>query len=247
MHTRARGEALFPERADLEWLEQSRKEMGSVVFNCQYQQNPIAPDGSPLKWEWFKTYEERLQRDRYQLVVQSWDTGMSANPNAACSVCTTWGFTDNVWHLLDVFRDRLDYPDLLKKVRRSADEWRADEVIIEKAATGIPLLQDCRREDRARFLAETPYEDKEIRFNRSLAAVEAGKIYLPREAHWLPAFKRELQAFPRGNLKDQVDSFSQFINWLQSHRFFSALGRDHPINVGRREKVMARRERRPRR
>ncbi|MEO0750457.1 MAG: hypothetical protein AAFY25_01510 [Pseudomonadota bacterium] len=65
------GDLLFPARLDQKTLDQTRQEMGSAVFNCQYQQNPIPPDGSPLRWEWFGTYDECAPRNWYQLVVQS--------------------------------------------------------------------------------------------------------------------------------------------------------------------------------
>src|SRR6056297_2180783 len=79
---RKSGEPLFPERFGLEVLERMRREMGAAVFNCQYQQNPVAPDGSPLRWEWFDSYDEVLPRHAYEMVVQSWDTGTSADPRS---------------------------------------------------------------------------------------------------------------------------------------------------------------------
>ena len=86
IHQRKVGDILFPESTDRKTLERMRKEMGTATFNCQYQQNPIAPDGSTLRWEWFGTYEEALPRSAYQMVVQSWDTGMSADPRSDFSV-----------------------------------------------------------------------------------------------------------------------------------------------------------------
>lgn len=109
------GDLLCPGRLGRETLDRMRRELGSAVFNCQYQQNPIAPDGSPLQWDWFGTYEEAQDRRWYQLVVQSWDTGTSADPRSDFSVCTTWGFRGREWYLLDVWRGQLDYPDLKAK------------------------------------------------------------------------------------------------------------------------------------
>ncbi|WP_161594686.1 phage terminase large subunit [Marimonas lutisalis] len=239
LHQRAPGDLLFPERLDRETLDRLRKEMGSAIFNCQYQQNPIAPDGSPLRWEWFKTYEKVEDRRWYQLVVQSWDTGTSADPRSDFSVCTTWGFRENSWYLLDVWRGRLDYPDLKAKVLGLSDQWNPERVLIEDAATGRPLLHELFRDDR-RFRAITPEKEKEIRFNAACASVQEGKVYLPTEASWFSDFKRELQSFPRGRNDDQVDSFSQFLNWSKGNGFHRALGREHPINLKRRERQLAR-------
>lgn len=180
VHRRKVGEALCPQRMDLPTLARMRKEMGGATFSCQYQQNPVAPDGSLLRWEWFGTYDQPLPRPDYQLVVQSWDTGMSADPRSDFSVCTTWGFREGQWALLDLFRNRLDYPDLRKAAIRLAGRWHADKVLIEKAASGISLFQDCFPTDRRRFQAIPPCQDKEVRFARACAPIEAGTVLLPR-------------------------------------------------------------------
>jgi len=226
---RKTGEPLFPERFGLEVLERMRREMGAAVFNCQYQQNPVAPDGSPLRWEWFDSYDEVLPRHAYEMVVQSWDTGTSADPRSDYSVCTTWGFRDRKWWLLHLFRDRLDYPDLKRTCLRLGDEWEADVVLIEDAATGRPLIHECRDQHLSRFRAITPEQDKETRFRAACDPVSEGTVLLPREATWLNDFRRELLAFPRARHDDQVDSFSQMMNWSKRVGFRRKLGRDHPL------------------
>lgn len=240
-HVRKKGEALFPQRMDLADLEVRRREMGSANFNCQYQQNPTAPDGSVLRWEWFGAYEQKQDRSHYQTVVQSWDTGMSSDPRSDYSVCTTWGFLEGSWHLLDVFRDRLDYVELKKKLLALANIWQADKVLIEKAATGIPLLQECRLLSPVRFQAILPRSDKEVRFNAACAPLEDGKFLLPKEALWLEVFRRELQGFPRSKYDDQVDSFSQFASWSHSNGFYRTLPRDSPYQPKRERRELQRR------
>lgn len=238
------GDLLCPTRLDQVTLDNKRREMGAAVFNCQYQQNPTAPDGSPLRWEWFGSYDEVEDRRWYQLVVQSWDTGMSADPRSDFSVCTTWGFRDANWSLLDVWRGQVDYPDLKAKALQLVSYWDPDRVLIEDAATGRPLFDELWRDDRRRYERIRPEKDKETRFQSACGPVEEGKILLPVQANWLPVFKREMQSFPRGRNDDQVDSFSQFINWSKGHGFNRALGRDHQINIERRERQRERIRRR---
>lgn len=241
IHRRCVGEALCPERMSREVLEDRRRELGSATFNMQYQQNPIAPDGSPIRWEWFGVYDETDRPTSYQLIVQSWDTGMSSDPRSDFSVCTTWGFFENKWYLLDLFRERLDYPDLKSEVLRLSEDWVADRVLIEDAATGRPLFQECRQVNRTRFSRIRPEQDKEVRFRAACAPVEEGKVFLPREAPWLAEFRRELQGFPRGRHDDQVDSFSQLLNWSIGTGFWRALDRDDPLRLERRRRLSRRR------
>ena len=107
-------------------------------------------------------------------------------------------------------------------------------MLIEDAATGRPLLHELFQDDK-RYQRVTPKDDKEVRFQAACAPVEEGRIYLPSEANWLQAFKRELQSFPRGRNDDQVDSFSQFLNWSKGTGFYRMLGREHPISRERFE------------
>jgi len=45
--------------------------------------------------------------------------------------------------------------------------------------------------------------------------IESGRVFIPAEADWRPDFQHELVNFPKGKYDDQVDSFSQFLNWAK--------------------------------
>jgi hypothetical protein len=108
-HIRRKGDALFPQRMNLEVLEQLRHELGAAAFEMQYQQNPISASGSLLRWEKFKTYDTLPALSFFEMIVQSWDTATSADPRSDYSVCTTWGFREGKWYLLDVLRRQLSF------------------------------------------------------------------------------------------------------------------------------------------
>lgn len=215
VHTRRVGELLNPSREDQAVLDRLRRDLGPAVFSAQYQQDPVAPEGNLIRLEWFGTYHQAPERHELLKVVQSWDTGMTAAPTSDPSVCTTWGFHRHTskWLLLDVYRERLDYPDLKRAIVRLCRQYRCDKVIIEKAASGHSLFADLRATTDIMPLMMTPAQCKEERFNGCLGEVEAGHFLLPAEAPWLDAFKAELKAFPHGRHDDQVDSFSQFVRF----------------------------------
>jgi hypothetical protein len=48
---------LWPEYWSLKRLQERRKEIGEVIFNCQYQNDPTGLEGDLLKAEWLHTYE----------------------------------------------------------------------------------------------------------------------------------------------------------------------------------------------
>lgn len=219
-HHRRVGELLDPDRESKATLDQLRRDLGPVAFSAQYQQEPVTPEGNMIRLEWFGTYDEAPPRQRFIKVVQSWDTGMTAQSTSDYSVCTTWGFEleDHKWYLLDVFRKRLDFPDLKRAVLDLRNRYRADKVIMEEAGSGYALYQDLRATGDLRLIMIPAVSSKEERFNGCLAEVEAGHFLLPSEAPWLDDFRHEMQAFPDGKYDDQADSFSQFVlfqmrNW----------------------------------
>ncbi len=226
--SRLRGEALCPEREPLDTLERMRREMGAIAFSAQYQQDPTPPGGNRLRWEWFGTYEGDLDRHDFQWVAQSWNTALTAEPTSDFSVGTTWGFRENCWYLLDLTRERLDFPDLKRRVRRLADRWKADLVLIEQAGSGFPLMQQLRHEDRmgGRYQYRKPRVDKVTRFEAQTAQIETGRYLLPVRAPWLEEFRRELLAFPKGRYDDQVDSLVQFLEWSSSRQGSGFVERD---------------------
>ena len=138
----------------------------------------------------------------------------------------------------------MDYTDLKSKALNLVDRWDPNRVLIEDAACGKPLFDGLFFDDRRRYERIKPDKDKETRFQSACSPVEVGKVKLPIDAPWLVAFKRELQSFPRGRNDDQVDSVSQFLNWSKGLGFYRALGRDHQINIERRERSRERVRRR---
>lgn len=218
-HSRRIGDLLSPKRENAETLARLKREMGAVAFSAQYQQNPVVPEGNLIQMHWFGSYDEAPERHEFLKVIQSWDTGMSAQPTSDYSVCTTWGFhrDEQKWYLLDVFRQRLDYPDLKRAMIRLHSRWKADRVLIEHAGSGMSLWQEFRASRSLRPVMIRPATSKEERFTGCLGEVEAGLILLPVDAPWIEAFRSEIRAFPYGRHDDQVDSFSQFVNYQIGH------------------------------
>jgi predicted phage terminase large subunit-like protein len=215
------GEVLFPQQEPIDVLNRMRAELGQIVFSAQYQQNPTPPGGNRMNWNWFKHYGVAPQRSELVMVVQSWDTGMTALPTADCSVCTTWGaVSKDEWYLLDVFRQRLDYHDLKKRVIEMKHRWRADKVVIEYANAGIFLIRELSRESGFAGVPVSyqPKHDKVLRFETQIGRLQDNAFYIPEEAPWLADFKRECLAFPMGRNDDQVDSMTQFLDFMFGQR-----------------------------
>lgn len=151
--------------------------------------------------------------------MQSWDTANKAGLTNDYSVCSTWLVRDETYFLLDIFRERLEFPALRRKVIEHASLWRADRLVIEDAASGEALLQElASRPPGATWWAEPIHFDKDkvLRAEANSVPIENGQVYLPRKAPWLDALCQEIRHFPRGAHDDQVDSISQFLAWVRT-------------------------------
>ncbi len=79
--------------------------------------------------------------------------------------------------MLDVFRDRLQFPDLRRKVLELARRFGANALLIEDAASGSQLIQQLREEkphDVPSPIAMKPEGDKVTRFSAQTHRIEAG-------------------------------------------------------------------------
>ena len=80
------------------------------------------------------------------------------------------------------------------------------------------LLQDLRSDPTKPIVNPIPIKPEGSKVERMVAQsakIEAGHVYLPKDAPWLATFMRELLAFPNGANDDQVDSVSQLLIWMQ--------------------------------
>jgi predicted phage terminase large subunit-like protein len=215
VHRRA-GDVLHPDRESREALERIKAEIGGLMFSAQYQQQPVPLEGNLIRREWFRFYDE-VPAPPVKRVVQSWDIAMATGTNNDYSVCTTWQIVKDDFYLVDLFRGRLEYPDLRRKVASLADKHRAQTILIENAGPGMALLQDLQRDKppgMTRPVGHNPEGSKTDRMVAQSAKIEAGHVYLPRKAEWLETLLLELLAFPNGRHDDQVDSVSQFLSWV---------------------------------
>ena len=132
-HTRRSGDVLHPERESREALEAIKAEVGSLLFSAQYQQRPVPVEGNLIRRSWFLAYDSLPVSRSQTKIVQSWDVAMMTGGQNDYSACTTWLTHKNDAYLLHVYRGRLEYPELRRKVIALATEHRATTVLIENA------------------------------------------------------------------------------------------------------------------
>ena len=153
--TRRIGDILHPEREDKETLDRTRVESGILKFSAQYQQRPVPLEGNLIRRDWFR-YSDHLPDDSAKRIVQSWDIAMMTGDANDYSVCTTWWIIKADYYLVDVFRARLQYPDLRRKLASLAAKHGAGTILIENAGPGMALLQDLWRDPAPGMVRRRP-------------------------------------------------------------------------------------------
>jgi predicted phage terminase large subunit-like protein len=216
-YSRVAGTVIDPRRESREDLERLRQSMGELFFSGQYQQAPIPLAGNLIKAAWFRHYDIAPMQTYDDLLVISVDTAMKGSPGADFSVATVWLARDENCYLLDLWRDRVDYPELRRAVIRLREMYPTAVFLIEDKGSGTSLIQDLRSENKAP-VAIHPEGDKITRLAAASPRFESGAIWFPKNAPWLNSFKAELLGFPNVKYDDQVDSTSQALSWIKRHR-----------------------------
>ncbi len=233
LYRRDKGELLHPEFEPQHVLDELRQQMGSANFAAQYLQEPIPADSPLLTWSWFRTYDSLPKASSSTEYWQSWDTALTGNDYSDYSACITFMVHEGRFHVVDIFRERLDYPSLRQQIVHQARRYPNTRVLIEDKGSGTSLIADLRREGLVRPIAFKPEGDKVSRLVSQTAVIERGDLLIPAQARWLPDFRRELMQFPLGKNDDQVDALSQFLIHMDSRHRNKAIVMDLDEFFGR--------------
>jgi len=228
LHHRRAGEVLHPGREPLAWLEVAKRNLGTLNFSAQYQQNPLPAEGNVIKRDWLRYYD--VKPEAFECVIASWDTASTIGETSDWSVGTLWGAIGQEYYLLDVVRGRWESPELRRKMISVAQDQEVDATLIEDTELGRALSQDLRKTGQLYPLLQRARFDKTARLQAQAARFEAGQVYLPRQADWLASYLAELLGFPAGRNDDQVDSTSQALKYLTAR---TPVVRERPQRVVR--------------
>ncbi|RJX19018.1 MAG: terminase [Desulforudis sp.] len=209
-------ELIWPERFPEDEVVRIERSLGSYGTAAQLQQRPSPLGGGLIKLKWFQRYGELPIPGLWVRVAQFWDTAQKSDEllNAPW-VCGTWVETKTGLYLVDVYRRWMDYPDGKRAVVSLAKKWHPSAVVIEDKSTGSSLLQEIPKIERLPLVPFKPEGDKITRLAVESPAVEAGLVWLPATAGWLPEFEAEIEAFPNSATMDQADMLSMALKYFR--------------------------------
>ena len=210
------GNPLWPEFWPLEELSILKEELPNSKWMAQYQQNPTSEGAAIVKREWWQTWEEE-KPPQCEFVLMAWDTAFEKGNRADYSALTTWGV---FYHpdatgklqaniiLLNAFRERMEFPRLKQVAIDQYKDWKPDGVIIEKKASGAPLIYELRAMGiPVQEFTPSKGNDKISRLNAVSDLFASGRVWAPG-THWAEEVIDEVAAFPAGEHDDYVDSVS---------------------------------------
>lgn len=220
---RAVGESIWPEKFTSAYFEGRQRLIGNRAFAALYQQRPAAQEGAMFKRAWFKRWETlpihqyddegRVRSDRWK-VFQFIDTAFKAGVGSDYSVIATWATDGNNFYVLDIWRKQVEYPELKRAIIAQATAHRPRGIFIEDKASGQSIIQELRGQTPLPIIPFKVTGSKESRADAVTPFFEAGKVFLPKDAHWADDFIEEHVAFPNGAHDDTVDTTSMALKYL---------------------------------
>ena len=210
------GKPLWPEFWSIDELNSLREELPNQKWQAQYQQSPTSESSAIVKRDWWKVWEKD-DPPYCTFTLMAWDTAFEKNNRADYSACTIWGVFNQVDEtgkdqvnliLLEAMRDRVEFPELKKMVIESYREWEPDSVIIEKKASGAPLIYELRAMGiPVQEFTPVRGNDKITRLNAVSDLFASGRIWAPSR-QWAEEVIDEVASFPSGEHDDYVDTVS---------------------------------------
>lgn len=228
---REQGEALWPEKYDLDQLVKFQR--NEVDWNSLYQQRPSAAGGGMFKRKWWGVYDEV---PLFTSIFTSWDLAVKGVPEKGKKNKRSWtvglviGVRHNMLYVLDMVRFQKDFPEQLDEFKKLAKKWpQAFAHVVEAKANGPALMSSLAKnvggivswepKDATRDgLKSRPGTSGKVSRAASVTPVVcAGRVYLPRHAPWRRVFIDEHAAFPAAKWDDIVDAMTQAIAYAENN------------------------------
>jgi predicted phage terminase large subunit-like protein len=212
------GDALHPERYDLEALKRIERAVGPRDWSALYQQNPVADDGDYFTRDMIQYFDpEDVDTDRMKFYA-AWDLAIGKNDRNDYTVGMVIGVDE--WDQLfvcDVVRGRFDGFELVEQILDLYELWKPSIIGIEKGHIEMALGPFLEKRVRERGLYEAYFKDlktgrrdKEARARAIQGRMQQGMVFLPRDEIFTGPLVAELLRFPNGVHDDQVDALA----WL---------------------------------
>lgn len=212
---RKKGEALHPERYDLEKLLRIKSQnKGGRWWSALYQQNPVPDDGGYFERSQFKMGSPPRKHEANVFIA--WDFAISEKKQNDYTVGTVGLQDDNdVLHVVDQVRFKSgDAFFIVESILNLAAKWHNPALVIGfedgQIYRAIEALLKKRMRERSFYPATMvlkPITDKLARARALQGRMQQGMVSFTNKP-WFETLKLEMLRFPAGMHDDQVDSLA---------------------------------------
>ena len=206
---RERGEPLWPQRWDSEYLERNKRQLGSYVWAALYQGRPAEREGGMFETDWLRVVSHPSSRPAR--VIRAWDTAATEAAGDYTVGLRIERMQNRRYAITDVKRGQWSEKTIEDMILSTArEDGRNVRIRIgqERGSAGKNMVNRYRRllnGFHVRGVQETG--DKELRARGLSAAAERGDLELVN-ADWTDKLIDEYVQFPHGANDDQVDAGS---------------------------------------
>jgi predicted phage terminase large subunit-like protein len=217
---------------------------GKIRFENIYMGNPTVQAGTILQRAWWREMPQNTmpRKEDCQVLIQVWDTAFKKSADSAFSVCLTMGLWQGSIFVFNMYRKKVEFPELLKVSRELYKIDKPRLVIIEDKASGQSLIQSLQSgtgvEDPSdKSLITLPVmpmkaDSDPVAYVTAFAGfLEAGRCWLPEGAFWVEDFKNENSAFPNGAYKDVPLTWAHGMKYLTAGDQFSRLSEGEIVSA----------------
>jgi predicted phage terminase large subunit-like protein len=200
----------------LDRWQQTREEVGSMVWAGLYQQRPAPAEGSMFNADDLQDPPDDLDLTQGTWIT-SWD--LSFGGSGDYTVGTVWQALNNGMYVLhDIIRGRWEFTQQLAAFKRTVARYpQCTHHLVEAAANGAAMVDTTRRSIPG-VTPIKPLGGKVERWQAITPLMEAHKVATVGGA-WLQDLRAEMVVAPNGAHDDQLDSLAQALNWLRVRRF----------------------------
>lgn len=210
---------------DLEICQTKVTDEGLAAFKSECQHDVFDEASGLFRRDWWGRYDPLLPRDapivpRYIVI----DTAAKDGIHNDFSTAAVWGEADGKLFVLDLWRAKVQYPDLKRAIRDLHSKWRVS-LLVEDTSAGQQLIQEFRRieygplGERLPVLPVIPFPapsvSKLARASVVAPLVESGIVYLPEDQDWTHDFIEQHARFPNVAHDDMVDTTSMALARLR--------------------------------
>lgn len=205
----------FPERLTKDYLNQQKLDMGSYLFSCQYQNNPVDDENADFKKKWFKYFKiDEIKRKLLNIYITI-DTAVSQRETADFIGVTINGVDrDNNWYFLKVLKLKIGPADFIKLLFDWNNQYHPIKIGIEAEKYTLvikPFLdEEMKRRNEYLPIVELTHKvaNKEMRIRGLTPRYERGVVYHNADDPGVVDLEDEALRFPKGQHDDVLDSAS---------------------------------------